>query len=76
VFLIYSKVIEDMITSLQQSSNFTHFYFINGHGGNITPFTFAQETIQYKRAILQRKGIASKPLKIKCTSWFKQGIFL
>ena len=33
-------LVQDVVTSLQQHG-FTHFYFINGHGGNIAPVTTA-----------------------------------
>ncbi|MDQ6982846.1 MAG: creatininase family protein, partial [Mariprofundus sp.] len=34
------RVVADVVESLRQHG-FTHFYFINGHGGNIAPVTSA-----------------------------------
>ena len=67
----YAKVIEDIIESLHRSSNFTHFYFINGHGGNIMPFKLAQETLLLKSKVNNRASLQQKALpSIKLFSWF------
>ena len=42
------NVICDIVWSLRQSSNFTHFYFINGHGGNVLPIKLAFAILRAK----------------------------
>jgi creatinine amidohydrolase len=42
------NVICDVVWSLKQSSNFTHFYFINGHGGNVLPIKLAFAILKAK----------------------------
>ena len=37
----FVNMICDIVWSLQQSSNITHFFFINGHGGNALPMRLA-----------------------------------
>ena len=67
----YARVIEDIVDSLSRSSNFTHFYFINGHGGNILPFKLAQENLHFKHKINERSSFPSKYLPhTKIFSWF------
>lgn len=68
----YARVIEDIVDSLHRSSNFTHFYFINGHGGNIMPFKLAQETLLLKNKVHNRVSPTTTNTfpKIKVFSWF------
>ena len=42
------NVICDIVWSLRQSSNLTHFYFINGHGGNVLPIKLAFAILRAK----------------------------
>ena len=42
------NVICDIVWSLRQSSNITHFYFINGHGGNVLPIKLAFAILRAK----------------------------
>ena len=42
------NMICDIVISLRQSSNFTHFYFINGHGGNVLPMKLAFAILRAK----------------------------
>mmetsp|Transcript_20418 Transcript_20418/g.19738 ORF Transcript_20418/g.19738 Transcript_20418/m.19738 type:complete len:377 (-) Transcript_20418:224-1354(-) len=44
------NVICDIVWSLRQSSGFTHFYFINGHGGNVLPLKLAIAILKAKEA--------------------------
>ena len=37
----FVNMICDIVWSFQQSSNITHFFFINGHGGNALPMQLA-----------------------------------
>lgn len=68
----YSQVIQDIISSLSTSTHITHFYFVNGHGGNIGPFTLAKETLRLQKQIATRKGLhpASPLINIRLNSWF------
>lgn len=43
------NVICDVVWSLRQSSGFTHFYFINGHGGNVLPIKLAFAILNAKQ---------------------------
>ncbi|MDX8391367.1 MAG: creatininase family protein [Mariprofundaceae bacterium] len=43
------QVIADVVTSLSQHG-FTHFYFLNGHGGNIPPVTSAFSELYAQQA--------------------------
>ena len=40
------NVICDIVWSLHESSNFTHFFFINGHGGNVMPMKLAFDVLR------------------------------
>jgi creatinine amidohydrolase/Fe(II)-dependent formamide hydrolase-like protein len=42
------NVICDIVWSLHQSSKITHFYFINGHGGNVLPIKLAFAILRAK----------------------------
>ena len=42
------NVICDIVWSLRQSSNLTHFYFVNGHGGNVLPIKLAFAILRAK----------------------------
>lgn len=42
------NVICDFVWSLRQSSDITHFYFINGHGGNVLPIKLAFAILRSK----------------------------
>ena len=42
------NMICDIVQSLYESSNFTHFYFINGHGGNVLPMKLAFAILRAK----------------------------
>ena len=42
------NMICDIVLSLRDSSNFTHFYFINGHGGNVLPMKLAFAILRAK----------------------------
>lgn len=75
----YARVISDIIESLTMSSNFTHIYFLNGHGGNIMPFKFANESFSLKansssakEASVYKEGTEYKESKVKLGffSWF------
>jgi hypothetical protein len=46
-----ASVICDVVWSLQQSSNITHFFFVNGHGGNM-------KALEYARYMLERESVS------------------
>ena len=59
------QVVIDVVTSLHRHG-FTHFYFVNGHGGNIAPVTTAFSEIY---ADLQRD--ISHPVRCKLANWWR-----
>ncbi|PIP02260.1 MAG: amidase [Zetaproteobacteria bacterium CG12_big_fil_rev_8_21_14_0_65_54_13] len=59
------QVVIDVVSSLHRHG-FTHFYFVNGHGGNIAPVTAAFSEIY---AAIQ--GNASHPLRCKLANWWR-----
>jgi creatinine amidohydrolase len=42
----FANVVCDIVWSLHESSNFTHFFFINGHGGNVMPMKLAFDILR------------------------------
>jgi len=57
------RVVEDVVTSLHQHG-FTHFYFINGHGGNIAPVTSAFSEIYAAQS-------GNAPIRCKLGNWWR-----
>jgi creatinine amidohydrolase len=61
-------VITDVVQSLTRHG-FDHFYFLNGHGGNITPVTTAFNSLHAETSF----GTAPKerlPFKCKLSNWY------
>jgi creatinine amidohydrolase len=63
-------VVKDNVESLARHG-FTHFYFVNGHGGNVAPFSAAFSEI-YAEASLMR---ASNRPTVRCRlrNWYDSG---
>ncbi len=63
-------VVKDNVESLARHG-FTHFYFVNGHGGNVAPFSAAFSEI-YAEASLMR---ASNRPAVRCRlrNWYDSG---
>ena len=59
------QVVCDVVESLQQHG-FTHFYFLNGHGGNIAPVTTAFSEIYAKL-----RGTESSPPRCRLANWWR-----
>ena len=59
-------LIEDYVRSLVRSG-FDHFYFLNGHGGNLAPARAAFQEI-YTEASL-RQTAEEKPIRCRIRSW-------
>ncbi|OIO66773.1 MAG: amidase [Zetaproteobacteria bacterium CG_4_9_14_3_um_filter_49_83] len=57
------RVVDDVVTSLHRHG-FTHFYFINGHGGNIAPVTSAFSE-------LYAANHSGRPLRCKLANWWR-----
>lgn len=61
------NVICDVVLSLRQSTNITHFFFINGHGGNVLPLKLALLILRAKLnsppSECNTKGIQTNSLK-------------
>jgi len=70
------SVICDVVSSLRQSSNFTHFFFVNGHGGNILPIKFAFEILKTQQKHVKEPGIivqtdkTALPFQLELISWY------
>ena len=60
-------VVKDNVESLARHG-FTHFYFVNGHGGNVAPFSAAFSEI-YAEASLARPG-NRPPIRCKLRNWY------
>lgn len=63
-------VVKDNVESLARHG-FTHFYFVNGHGGNVAPFSAAFSEI-YAEASLARPG-NRPPIRCKLRNWYESG---
>lgn len=61
-------LIEDYVRSLVRSG-FDHFYFLNGHGGNLAPARAAFQEI-YTEASL-RQTADEKPIRCRIRSWWE-----
>lgn len=61
-------VVKDNVESLARHG-FTHFYFVNGHGGNVAPFSAAFSEI-YAEASLARPG-NRPPIRCKLRNWYE-----
>ncbi|MFW5926810.1 MAG: creatininase family protein [Wenzhouxiangella sp.] len=59
------SVVRDVVASLAVSG-FTHFYFLNGHGGNIAPFSAAFAEIWADASLAGRES----GLRMKLGNWF------
>nr|WP_238701339.1 creatininase family protein [Mariprofundus erugo] len=59
------RVVIDIVTSLHRHG-FTHFYFINGHGGNIAPVTTA-----FSEIYAAIEGHPSHPLCCRLANWWR-----
>jgi creatinine amidohydrolase len=63
-------VVKDNVESLARHG-FTHFYFVNGHGGNVAPFSAAFSEI-YAEASLMRAS--NRPaLRCRLRNWYDSG---
>jgi creatinine amidohydrolase len=60
------QVMVDYVESLA-SQGFRHFYFLNGHGGNIAPAMCAFQELHAARSL---GGRAAGPLKLRLRSWW------
>jgi creatinine amidohydrolase len=63
-------VVKDNVESLARHG-FTHFYFVNGHGGNVAPFSAAFSEI-YAEASLARPG-NRPPIRCRLRDWYESG---
>lgn len=63
-------VVKDNVESLARHG-FTHFYFVNGHGGNVAPFSAAFSEI-YAEASLARPG-NRPPIRCRLRNWYESG---
>lgn len=59
------QLVIDIVTSLHRHG-FTHFYFINGHGGNIAPVTTA-----FSEIYATIEGTPSRPLCCRLANWWR-----
>jgi len=59
------QVVIDVISSLHRHG-FTHFYFINGHGGNIAPVTSA-----FSEIYAGIHGHEEQPLRCRLANWWR-----
>ena len=59
------RVVSDVVESLRQHG-FTHFYFINGHGGNIAPVTSA-----FTEIYAELDGSESNPPRCRLANWWR-----
>jgi creatinine amidohydrolase len=80
------NLICDVVLSLRQSTNITHFFFINGHGGNVLPMKLALSILKEKfnsshvKTTSRFFGLSKKvvsierPVKVNChvnmISWY------
>jgi creatinine amidohydrolase len=65
-------VLRDMVESLAQHG-FEHFYFVNGHGGNIATVTAAFSEIYAARSLSPAGSLA--PVKCRLRNWWQgQGV--
>ena len=60
------QVIIDYVQSLARSG-FTHFYFMNGHGGNVAPTWCAIQELHADRSLGRE---AATPLQFRLRSWW------
>lgn len=58
------RVVIDIVSSLQQHG-FTHFYFLNGHGGNIAPLTSAFSEIYAGQQANEQ------PVRCRLANWWR-----
>ncbi|MCA3247577.1 MAG: creatininase family protein [Tagaea sp.] len=61
-------VVKDNVESLARHG-FTHFYFVNGHGGNVAPFSAAFSEL-YAESSLARPG-NRPPIRCKLRNWYE-----
>jgi creatinine amidohydrolase len=74
----YCNVLTDVMLSLRQSSNITHFFFVNGHGGNIGPAQLAKAICIESAATapllypfnLSTPASSSLPFEVDVVSWY------
>ncbi|MDX8404702.1 MAG: creatininase family protein [Mariprofundus sp.] len=59
------QVVIDVVTSLHRHG-FTHFFFVNGHGGNIAPVTAA-----FSEVYADIHDPAALPLRCKLANWWR-----
>jgi len=67
------RVVRDTVVSLARHG-FDHFFFVNGHGGNIAPVTTAFGEIHLELAEAAGGGANRMPGEVFCTlaNWFAQ----
>ncbi|MBC8793117.1 MAG: amidase [Tagaea sp. CACIAM 22H2] len=61
-------VVKDNVESLARHG-FTHFYFVNGHGGNVAPFSSAFSEL-YAESSLSRPG-NRPPIRCVLRNWYE-----